>query len=370
MKTFTALPVGQGDAFLLERDSRAVLVDGGRARHGFESTFSAYSEIDHLSVIVCTHADADHADGLIGLLESNAIRVDEVWLPGRWTERLADLCKDPMGFVYNAVCQADDSQIDDLQAFGQKLSADPVSRDAPSSREDVLRDPAPDVIEALELPIRWPTVPFWWWGRAADSVFAQILEVAQRIQLVAKAAHNAGARLRWFDFDLAQRTGVASGGEPGMLIPVNAAELTAPYAATHLRELEWLALSVANRESLVFIAPESADEPGVLFTGDSDLDFRPSLGPAPQRSVLVTAPHHGSESNAAAYERLSDWGGSQILIRSDGNYKSRPGNSYLSHGQRRFCTLCRGQVGKRAVILKNEFGVWTPDGQSECQCSR
>ena len=39
MAKFVAIPVGQGDAFYLEREGFTVLVDGGRSRRGFSGQF-------------------------------------------------------------------------------------------------------------------------------------------------------------------------------------------------------------------------------------------------------------------------------------------------------------------------------------------
>ena len=159
---FTALPVGQGDAFLLERGERAILVDGGRARHAFTSTIAAHSKTQRLSIVVCTHADADHAEGLIGLLEGNTIQVEEVWLPGRWTERLADLCRDPEAFVTAAIHQAHEADVSSLETFGQALAeqascagldrtqgVSDEERTLESQASNPPEDPAPDVTAAL-----------------------------------------------------------------------------------------------------------------------------------------------------------------------------------------------------------------------------
>ena len=73
-----------------------MLVDGGAsaeqiARH-------VRQETDDLDVLVCTHNDADHANGVVGLLESK-LPCKEVWLPGQWTNRLADLLSNSPAFA-------------------------------------------------------------------------------------------------------------------------------------------------------------------------------------------------------------------------------------------------------------------------------
>jgi competence protein ComEC len=66
-----ALDVGQGDAFLVELDGRTLLVDGGPdpARLFAELGASLPPWNRRIDVIALTHAHADHAAGLIGVLE-------------------------------------------------------------------------------------------------------------------------------------------------------------------------------------------------------------------------------------------------------------------------------------------------------------
>jgi competence protein ComEC len=66
-----ALDVGQGDAFLVEFDGRTLLIDGGPdpARLLAELGASLPPWARRIDVVALTHAHADHADGLIGVLE-------------------------------------------------------------------------------------------------------------------------------------------------------------------------------------------------------------------------------------------------------------------------------------------------------------
>jgi len=94
--------------------------------------------------------------------------------------------------------------------------------------------------------------------------------------------------------------------------------------------LQYLALTRANKQSLVFISPSNEKEPAALFTADSDLNFSQ---PIPwSNGMIITAPHHGSENNANAYAQFIK-GTSRNLyavwVRSDGRFKTRPGNSNL-----------------------------------------
>lgn len=88
MSQFIAIPVGAGDSFFLERNGRTILVDGGRAEHGFPTLFQKATSRKNVDVVICTHNDADHANGVIGFLKAENFRCSEVWLPGTWSQAL------------------------------------------------------------------------------------------------------------------------------------------------------------------------------------------------------------------------------------------------------------------------------------------
>ena len=85
MNRLSALPVS-GDSFLLQRASKNILVDGGWSSKKLISSLSdKTTAVDHLHIVVCTHADSDHAGGLTDFLDNSDLSADEFWLPGSWT---------------------------------------------------------------------------------------------------------------------------------------------------------------------------------------------------------------------------------------------------------------------------------------------
>ena len=93
-----ALDIGQGDAFLIEVSGRTLLVDGGPdpARLLAELGASLPPWTRRIDVVALTHAHADHANGLIGVLERYEVglAIEPVGLnPGpvaaAWSERIA-----------------------------------------------------------------------------------------------------------------------------------------------------------------------------------------------------------------------------------------------------------------------------------------
>lgn len=109
-----------------------------------------------VNVVVCTHNDADHANGILGFLESG-LRCDEVWLPGRWLGALPDIIK-PFVEVFNTLV-AEVAQIEipqaDAEIRRQEEPVSPLERFAAHLRQE----PAADVQGDEASPIGddgWP----------------------------------------------------------------------------------------------------------------------------------------------------------------------------------------------------------------------
>ena len=117
MDQLLALPV-RGESFLLRRGRFSVLVDGGWDGKSLAAALTSNaSDLRKIDVVVCTHADADHARGLSTFLDhwlargpsGNKIlgRVGQFWLPGSWVDVLPDLMRDPVTFVNGLVAALD-----------------------------------------------------------------------------------------------------------------------------------------------------------------------------------------------------------------------------------------------------------------------
>lgn len=370
MPRFIAIPVAQGDAFYLERDDFSVLVDGGRGQSGFPAMFQAVTQADGVNVTICTHNDADHANGILGFLEAG-FRCEEVWLPGRWLAALPDVLK-PFVEVFvelaDNVAQTDvpsnteerQSGSSPIEAYGEGLRGPldeiPMSNDGPSVGEDGWPE---SYVQMLEQAEPWEVAPWVRLGPPGVQLLWSAIDAASRIRAIAIEAFHRGIPVRWFEFDAATPSGSVTA-----LQPVNA-RAVARVRPRVGRLLDFLALTVSNSESLVFWSPPTDQHPGVLFTADSDLV---GLRLPPQLlSAIATAPHHGSEANAKAYAAVATAAqqdsSSMTWVRSDRRDRSRPGHTYLGLSSRRLCTLCRLGAGmsssKQAVCLFSRGAVWT-----------
>jgi hypothetical protein len=402
MARFIAIPVAQGDAFYLERENLSVLIDGGNNRSAFSAMFQAITRKNSVDIVVCTHNDADHTKGLIGYLESG-LGCREVWLPGRWLSVLPDVLKpfvdvfvELVDNVSKAVEMANvvERPLDrlSLETYGEYLQErlNELDTEDRSERagEDLGRDgwtePLVNMLERAE-----PWEEFWFspWPRGdLDLIHStrywrlrpeqmrllfSAIEAASRIRAIAIEAYHRGIPIRWFEYDFS----TPNGGVPE-LQPLNATAIARvrPRVGTLLR---YLTLTVTNKQSLVFWSPPADQDPGVLFTADSDLAG--CRLPSQFRGALATAPHHGSEANAQAYRVVASaaqqFDSTITWIRSDGRYRSRPGSAYLAISSRRFCTICRRNssfsTSKQAVQLFSRQGSWVrhPD-TSTCVCQK
>jgi hypothetical protein len=196
-------------------------------------------------------------------------------------------------------------------------------------------------------------------GSAGVQLLWSAIEAASRIRAIAIEAFHRGIPVRWFEFGVA----TPSGGVTA-LRPVNARAVARVRPRVGLL-LDFWALTVSNKESLVFWSPFTDQHPEVLFTADSDL-----AGvrlPSQLHRALATAPHHGSEANAHAYTVVEAAAPQEFAaitwVRSDGRSRSRPGRTYLGLLSPHLCTLCRLGVArstiKQAVQLFSLRAVWT-----------
>lgn len=369
--SFSALPVGQGDAFFFSSPSFAALIDGGRSRTALPALLAKRRRVRTLTAVVCTHNDADHAEGLIGLLSSDTVSVSEVWLPGQWASRLRDLFAAPVAFMHEVLVQID--------GLGEEERGRSLAELGDAyTRATETGDDGPPIVEILDEAIEARTLtqdglarhlPLWllqWlhpFDRISTRLFWEAIDAAERIRALAYLAWERASVVRWFDV-----SSTPPGTATTPLIPVNSMEIVR-VSAKKPDALSFLALSVSNKRSLCFAFRPAPEAPPVLLAADSDLSFQ---APIPWASgMIVTAPHHGSEANAKAYGRASQEfpnTSSIVWVRSDGRFRSRPGTSFLRQ-PRRYCTRCRPYSGAaQEVRFVGNASSWRPWRVQPCRC--
>jgi len=393
---FIALPVTQGDAFYAERaDGFRVLVDGGRSRGALPELFRKYTPSRGVDILVCTHNDADHAEGVIGFLDSG-LDCKELWLPDTWVDALLSLppaVDHTFGFLEQRLRsgglelqrvpaeRGGDLQEEAWQVVFPQLQEEPPEgqpEETSAVENDACRilighmldDILPAIDEHLEATRwiitrcwKWPFAYWEWYWIRRDAFLETILSDVRRLLEVAKLALNRGVPLRCFRHDPLRAAGV-----PGCpLIPLSGRGVKRIVPVLRRRDAEtfwrFACLTTVNRSSLVCYLE---GRPGVLFTADSDL--RDMNMQCMQEWSIATAPHHGSRDNGDAYGRV---GKPMVWVRSDGYSRVRPCREYLEAPGRRFCTLCRGSGrSKQAIRLLLRGKRWVPLATQPCECNR
>jgi hypothetical protein len=350
---FTALPVKRGDSFLLHSPSGTILVDAGHnKKHILELLKKEHINSRHINLIVCTHYDADHINGILGILESQDYTFGEIWLPEILGSLSYTLSEDLISI---------------LRRLREIDSVNRLTRNAPGSNtiEEDTRIPedSPIRLASLDNMLQARYCPFAFEDavlrhESSSTIPIQAMHTNMRAALgIVHSALSSGACVRWFKY-----TNALTNIEYGFgMIALNSTEtgLTRYSPDVFLCRLY---LTTKNVESLVF--KFSCDQhPDILFCADSDLSFTRTPINLKNDSV-VTAPHHGSDSCNNAYNLIN--GSNLIYVRSDQSQRKRPGSGYLNQ-QDRYCTICRNRGPQQKVEISYTGSTPTVIGQ-KCMC--
>ncbi len=368
MTTFRALPVPEGDAFLLRCASGNYLVDGGRRRRGKErlpSLLRAHG-VSSLDAAIVTHPDRDHVEGIEDLLRDE-FWVREYWVPvewldtaytaalfkggwQEWLEHARDLLRHrDLNVMEEAPRRGEHDSPSSLARGGERLLefGSALTAYCTYDRRFTMmrsRDGAHDRFEAW-LPDGLQI------ARAMKSIGAASIALSSR-------------RVRFFEYcnarvdhDVANRPFVCVNGVEA-IAPLDLPRFPRDQVALMLRSVS---LSRSNRESRVFLYERDS---AVLFCADSNLSF---LGKRQQielaEPAIVTVPHHGAFANASAYERIA--GRDITWVRSDRpKSRNRPRSQYVALSPK-YCTACGDRP--EAVELRYAGRRWTTEN-APCTC--
>ncbi len=356
---FTALPVKRGDSFLLCFPSGKMLVDAGQNKqHILKLLKQERIDKRHINLLVCTHYDADHINGILGIMESQDFTFDEIWLPEILGSLSYTLSEDLIGIL---------RKLREIDPEGMLIRKEPES----STIEECTRiqEDSPirlasleNILQAKYFPCAFEDVAFNLLHASRHESISTIPIQAMHTNMwaalgIVHSALSSGAYVRWFKY-ANSLTNIAYGFGMSAL---NSTEtgLTRYSPGTFLHRLY---LTTINAESLVF--KFSCDQhPDILFCADSDLSFTTTPIDLKNNSV-VTAPHHGSDSCNGAYNFIN--GSNLIYVRSDQRQRKRPGSGYLNQ-QNRYCTICRNKGPQQKVEISYTGSSSTVIGQ-KCTC--
>jgi hypothetical protein len=254
-------------------------------------------------VVICTHADRDHANGVLGLLSSCQQRraaVQELWLPAEWATvaaRHGDLGSGELARRVYEELNADDTRF--AMSGRAAFTAGESTAGDHDEAEGFLAEASPLALyasQAATLRGLFGTAP----GAALTTVY---LAALSRIDLITKIVAAGRAVVRdiiWWQYDRQLTAGQQSSSTlRGPFRALNCYQTTTPPPVTAAINAM---TSRTNERSLVFgWLPQ--DAPPALFTADSPLNF--PLAAATADGMLATAAHHGSPTNAATFSLIT-----------------------------------------------------------------
>ena len=388
---FIAIPVKLGDAFYLKTPEGSVLVDGGGSKSCFPRLFKIYTRQNSVDIVIATHNDSDHTSGIIGFLDSD-LKCDEIWLPSNWAGLLPHVIRpldeivyllikqvskikefeyrEDIGSLLEQYAEREKEKLKNLQTETYELELDefgwPKNDEILLLLEKASEEEEELFTSSLSLFIYW--LLLWKYppypiivelSRQQFLLLLEALKSAERIRLIAIKAYNRGIPVRWFKYDITN-----PGGGYVWLKPLNSCEIYTVYPLKESQFLMALALSVLNKESLVFSAPPPNAGTGVIFTADSDLDGV-TLPQWINDETIITAPHHGSKHNKNVYNKINQ---PVIWVRSDSKSGSRPCSEYINANGQKFCTICKNTSQKQAIYFRETFKHWKAYHCKPCIC--
>jgi hypothetical protein len=409
--SFFALPLAnKGESFFLQTadglDDYNVLVDAGDTVGNSNNRLcgvliSASTGINTVHRFICTHQDADHCGGAPDFLDDCAksnIDVEQVWLPALWSVTTAagpNLQSTILLGALQAVAEIGRIESEPTKERDGNCTSDAVEAIKTLAHQRRLFDglfhpSGPDAAIPLNLPqiahatteevATIPELGEHQWLQALSLAWSAV-DTYGRLNRIVIACQRHNIPVRWFDFGLFEQTDTPSGGDVGLLTPVNAVEVAPqPVVLSPLQLFVALTLTRQNVESLVFLRHEAPNEPAALFTADSRLafgisrpgrSFRQPVSGLPSRSpLLVTAMHHASATNDHGYGVLASWlspNTHPYFVRNGGRIH-RISQLFLS--QQRCCVRCHNSTRKEQLIhISSANGQWQlPAKAKNCIC--
>lgn len=374
---FTALEVGSGDAFLIEDDDKKYLFDSGGNKILIANLLKN-KKIKKLDLAICSHNDIDHANGFIGLLDPNSkIEIEEIWLPGDWASILK-FVKDGEISPHEIICYLDECDESD-----NKYRENYEKNDC--SRNKLFDNELSESIENFEDELSWlsemedsvffyKTFREWhfWYDKDEKYYHHQLHLILEhygtnllhlqlnlkRILDIVRLAYQRGCKIRWFeptnyctnkDIDYGFRA----------LNAVQMASVKVPKDTIAFMQL--LTLTKENEYSLVFEYLKN-NIPIIRFSADSNCTCQSIIY---DKSIIVTAPHHGSEANANVYSAIQ--GNNIIWVRSDRKSRKRPCADYKMMSNK-YCLACYNKNFKKEICFYYDCYSKKWKHKTGCKC--
>ena len=338
MIEFKSILIGSGDSFLIKNYHENYLIDSGGNQNLILNKVPK-----RINIAICTHNDSDHCKGFMGILKSNKHYIDEIWLPGIWAS-IIDFIKKSSFDTIISISRKSEVNLEEINI-----------ENILSDSDENINNLTDDLSFLSEYLLLFEHIE----SRLGLIINNEINFKLNRILEIASLAYEKGVAIRWFfpnnDGDEEYRN----------FKPLNCKQLLKTKKITNtdpIKFLQLLYLTSENKHSLVF-EYFIGGKPRILFTADSNI----SINHKYENQILVTAPHHGSESNNQVYKNIK---GEQIIwVRSDRPSFSRPCPSFLERNEK-YCLSCtkKGTIQREEIIFQFKKGNWKYKKGLKCEC--
>lgn len=376
--TFTSLEVGSGDAFLLEKEQNGekwvCLFDSGGSKSRIKSLLKQH-QIEKIDLAICSHNDIDHANGFIGLLESD-FRIEEIWLPGIWTGILQFIKDKKIGWreIYYLEDNLTKEEVEDLEKLLDGKNEDRkldslYDNEAKAIDYKTFDDELSYFSELIEsdyfnINIIHPAfLPPYHFYLKLQSQLSNINIKLNRIIKIAGLAYQHGCKIRWFEpTNECSKNKIDFG-----FMSLNSNQLiSVRIIKNFLCLLQAIRLTEENEYSLVFeycLNDKDNEIPIIRFSADSNCICRSKQY---DNNIIVTAPHHGSEANDNVYGALTQ-GNNIIWVRSDRKSSKRPCVAFKNM-KNRYCLACYNLNFVEEISFEYDSNKWNYIGGHKCDC--
>lgn len=348
-----ALEIGSGDAFLIETEEKQILFDSGGSKSKIRDLTKHNKIID---LAICSHNDSDHSNGFIGLLESPSYEIKEIWLPGIWIPILDFIIEKGINRELINFCCENIEEINQIRNYNEECFNYSSLVEESNISIETFDDKLQLISEIEELDYFLPHCinHYHQWF---NNEFINL----DRIIKIAGLAYKKGSLIRWFKPENNNPT--IQNPNYGFK-PLNSKEIIKIDRVDASNFFKLLYLTNENKFSLVFEF-YSEDKPIITFSADSDFSFLVSKTYV--NNIIVTAPHHGSESNAIVYQKIS--GDNIIWIRSDRKNKQRPCLDFKKLSDK-YCLSCAVKNHKSEICFEYDFvnSKWNWIKGIKCDC--
>lgn len=327
---------GTGDCFSIQNCNNLYVIDGGSTKNGVEDFKGKI-----INLCIVTHNDKDHTYGIEKMLKPDSdFSIDEIWLPGLW-QPIINYVKEHRQ-CFESLVEYNSKLMKPLECVefplnfieeGGGIEAFYRISDESFEFEELYRF---HKLLIKNKPDKYYTPPN--------------IDLHRILKIFALALKKVGV-IRFF-YPTNEKTDTRISGYPFRIL--NAIELVSLQKIKETNDslanfFQLLYLTKNNQYSLVFEYLHQ-NNPKILFTADSDLFFAKEYLDYDDNEILITAPHHGSQSNKDAYAKIKST--RATWVKSGGSLRCLTGDAYKSIScKSKFCNRCISLVREKETKL-------------------